>query len=1341
VASLSLSFLGRFEVTLDAEPLTAFGADKVRALLAFLAVESSRPHRRTELTALFWPELDEKKAAHNLSQSLLRLRQALRESKDAPSASFLVITPQDIQFNPYSNYQLDLFRFRELLKQCKQHHHPDAANCGVCLQWQRQAAELYRGDFLAGLFVSDSTAFEEWRILHQEKLRSQALETLQWLAAHSERSGEFDRMEGYARQQIALDPWGEEAHTQLMRALAYSGRTAAALKQYESYQGLLKKELGIQPSAETTCLYQKIRAGEIGPVTIAQPDDRESIWLSDQGERRQVTVLVCSRCLPDDIHDDADEVHEQMSSCDRHCEAIRNRFLGWRAARHGDACMVYFGYPQAHEDAPRRAVHSGLAIAAALEQQGSVQIGIHTGIVTVGEKRGPRWQDRDLVGKALEIARDCQRLAQPGEVIITENTRQLVLDSFEFQPARQPIRMASGQPLLVYRVLRENSTPSHLGWLAQTQRLTALTGREAEMQQLQTALQKSLEGKGQVVLLQGEPGIGKSRLVLELERNVPIIGKTTPADGQPNGPSVLWLSSRCLPHYQNTSLYPIIGLIEGLLGFRSGDSEKTRREKQAGILAWYQLDRPSVNWLLSLLLGLSTDTPAPESITKSQREQMREVFMALLKKRAADQPLVLVIEDLHWSDPSSLEWLEQSLVSLASAPCLTLLTARPGFNPPWLARPDVQATLLTLPLNPLQPEQAEKLVINLVQDRLLDENMRHAIITQTDGIPLFLEELTKAMLEAPAAEVNTGKPTEIPATLQDSLAARLGHLGAAKETAQWAAVLGREFSYPILQACVPYDEKRLQSDLARLFEAELIVPSDRYPQNLHHLGVGTDWYAFKHALVQDAAYTSMLKRTRQSYHRRIGKVMEERFPHIAEIRPEILAEHYFNANMQTQAVDFWLQAGEHALERGETLEAQTFFERSLERIAAQDYERHWRARQGRERVLNVRGERAAQEAELKALLEVAEALDDDIKRCRVLIRQASYTATLGNYRAALPLIEAAKTAARRAGDSTAELEALANQGQALLFSGEREAAQKVVEEALTQIARVSNQSVQALVFTVAAQYYMASNDLTRALKYQRQSAEATRLARNLTMEATVNANLGMLYSMLGLYSQARSAVMVGLERAELLGDRWLHASALRHLGYLTWCSGDRDAGRQMLEQSLQELEATGDLYGIAACQAYLGYILEEAGEYNLAAGYLAKARADFTQMGLEPDKFEAQAVEARVALALGRTDDAQQLASEVWNYLCEQGTEGISTPALVYLCVADVLTTTGNTAIAPHAVLEKGYREITGQAEKISNPEWRCSFLENVIENKALMERWVKCTAVECSAGSDALNV
>jgi DNA-binding SARP family transcriptional activator len=708
VAHLSLSLLGGFKITLDGKPVTAFGADKVRALLAYLAMESNRPQRRATLAAIFWPELPQERAAHNLRQSLLRLRRALHEDQVRPGdrSSFLLLTGQEVQFNPLSDCQLDVTDFLELVRAYRQHKHGATDGCPVCLGWLRQAADLYRGDLLAGFTLRDSLPFDEWQLVQREALRRQALDGLSRLVDHSERQNDSDGVLEYARRLVEIDPWQERAQLQLMTALARCGQEAAALEQYVTYSQRLAQEFGAAPTAEMTELSERIRKRQLtdrvvrGTVTsqAALPD-----------ERRQVTAMLCQWQNSATSHD-PEELHIGLLAFERTLAQISERYGGRQQPRHGSEFLVYFGFPVAQEDAARRAVSAALALLAATHGHDHIRLGIHTGMMVS--------HGHELVGNVPDRARDCLRLADGDSVTITADTERLVHGRFICQP------MSLADPIgqnLIYRIHAETAELDRLVWLDQTRRPISLIGREAELQQLAACFDRVYAGQGQVITVCGEPGIGKTRLTREFRQLCP-----WPA---------LWLESRCLPYFQNTSLYPIINLLEQLLGFEASDDAAVKREKLLATLACDDLAHQDTIWLLSLLLGLPTATPAPQTITEEQRERMRETCVTLLQREAARQPVMLLIEDLHWADPTTIAWLTRSLEALAAVPCVLWLNWRPEFVAPWRPRP----YLLTLNLEPLDPLQACRLVNEVAGLEMLPAEVCQQIVRQADGIPLFLK--------------------------------------------------------------------------------------------------------------------------------------------------------------------------------------------------------------------------------------------------------------------------------------------------------------------------------------------------------------------------------------------------------------------------------------------------------------------------------------------------------------------------------------------------------------------------------------------------------------------------
>ncbi|WP_108516550.1 adenylate/guanylate cyclase domain-containing protein [Bradyrhizobium algeriense] len=647
---------------------------------------------------------------------------------------------------------------------------------------------------------------------------------------------------------------------------------------------------------------------------------------SQGAERRQLTVMFCdlvgstalaSRLDPEDLREVIGDYHKDV-------ETVVDRFDGFVAKYMGDGVLAYFGYPQAHEDDAERAIRAGLEIVTTARPvpvapggRLQVRVGIATGLVVVGDLVGAgEAQERGVVGETPNLAARLQALAEPGSVVIAASTRKLTGEIFEYEELGEVELKGFVAPVAAWRVRGEGAVESRFEALHSAAALAPLVGREEEIQRLLRHWTQAKQGEGQVVLLTGEPGIGKSRLSVALEEHL---------FDEPH----MRLRYFCSPYHQNSALHPTIVQLERAAGFEREDTPGARLHKLEALLLQSLTPIADVILLAELLNIPSDDLYAPCELNPQRKKE--ETFEALLRQLVAltqHQPVLIIYEDMHWIDPSSRELLDRVIDRVASLPVLQLITFRPEFSPPWSGRSHV--TMIAL--SRLDRRQGALLVQRVAGNKALPTDTVEQIVTRTDGVPLFVEELTKAALEARAGGGNAegaliGASTSalaLPATLHASLLARLDRLGpAAKQVAQTGAAIGREFSYELLGAVATQNERELQNELARLVASELVFQHEAPPESV---------YTFKHALVQDAAYSTLLRSDRQQLHARIAEVVERRFPERVAREPELLAHHLTEARKTERAIGYWLKAGERAAERSANLEAIRHLTRGLEAL-------------------------------------------------------------------------------------------------------------------------------------------------------------------------------------------------------------------------------------------------------------------------------------------------------------------------------------------------------------------------------------------------------------------------
>ena len=592
-----------------------------------------------------------------------------------------------------------------------------------------------------------------------------------------------------------------------------------------------------------------------------------------------------------------------------------------RGALRRDGVLVYFGYPQAHEDDAEQAIRAGLELIGAvsvLKPNAPLQtrVGIATGLVVVGDLVGSgAAQEQAIVGETPNLAARLQGIAEPNMVVIAEGTRKLIGNLFELEDLGAKDLKGIAGPVRAWAALRASSAEGRFEAL-HASGLTALVGREEELELLLRRWSRAKTGEGQVVLLSGEAGIGKSRLTAALLERLA---------SEPH----MRLRYFCSPQHTDSAFYPIIGQMERAAGLAHDDTAQAKLDKLDALLAQSFTPREDAA-LIAEMLSLPNDGryPTLELAPQQRRQRTLEALTTQIEVLTRQSPVLMIFEDAHWIDPTSHEALGRAVDRIRTLGVLLIVTFRPEFEPPWIGRAHVTA----LTINRLAQRDIDAMIDRVVGNKLIPASIRQDIIERTDGIPLFVEEMTKAVLEAgsesEARQTAGAVPSPalaVPASLHASLMARLDRLGPAKEVAQIGAAIGREFSHALLAAVVRKPEAELNSALDRLTAAGLLSRQGVPP----HAS-----YLFKHALVQDAAYGTLLREPRRALHARIAETLESQFAEIAENQPELLARHYTEAGLIEKAASLWGKAGQRSLERSALVEAVEQLSRALEHIAA-----------------------------------------------------------------------------------------------------------------------------------------------------------------------------------------------------------------------------------------------------------------------------------------------------------------------------------------------------------------------------------------------------------------------
>jgi class 3 adenylate cyclase/predicted ATPase len=1020
------------------------------------------------------------------------------------------------------------------------------------------------------------------------------------------------------------------------------------------------RELGVKSIGHRRRLLDAISAlGAVMP-SVAVTTASHDVPPLTEAERRQLTVMFCdlvgstelaARLDPEDLRDVIGAYHRAVAG-------VVRSFEGFVAKYMGDGVLAYFGYPQAHEDDAERAVRAGLGAIQAVGRLDvksvklKARVGIATGLVVVGDLIGEgSAQEQSVVGETPNLAARLQALAAPDAVVIAAATRRLVGDLFEYRDLGAVEIKGIAGPVPVWQVLRPSAVASRFEALRGSA-LTPLVGRDEEIDLLMRRWARAKGGDGQVVLVSGEPGLGKSRISAALEER---------SQAEPHFRQRYF----CSPYRQDSSLYPFIDQIERAARFAPVDLPASKLEKLESLLARGSALDEDIALIADLLSMPSSERhPSPDLSPQRKKERTLEALIGRLESLARRRPVLIIFEDAHWIDPTSRELLDLAVERVRNLPVLLVVTFRPEFQPPWTDQPHVTILLL----NRLDNRNRTALVKQIVGGKALPDAVVAQIVERTDGVPLFIEELTKSVLESglfyeeedhSALEAPL-PPLAIPTSLHGSLMARLDRLGSVRHLAQIGAAFGRWFRYTSLRAVSGLPEDELQAALARLVASELVFQNGTPPDAV---------YTFKHALVQEAAYGSLLRTTRQELHGRIAETLETLSPELIDSQPEFFARHYAEAGLVDKSVSYWSRAGHKSVARAAIVEAAAQFQKGLDQLALLPESRE-RQRQELEFYSSLsaalraaKGQGAPETGHAYARArELWKRLGSPSEFVQIPYGQSRYHAHCGEFDLARRLDEDLLRLSRQRNDAAGLVLGHLSTGINLMFVGMFALSRSHLEEALALYDPISQRSlvrqagVHPHIFSQAylgnVLFYLGFPDQALA-KSNAIISEARRLAHPPSLAGSLAIGVRLL-SLVGDDAALEEGVNQLIAVATEQGFPHWRAQGAIYRGWLKVKNGDTTEGMTLLQGGLTAYRAGGAELFVPHYFALLAAACEIAGRVEDSLTLLGDALDIVERTGERWFATELNRQKGQLLLRQGCFDAAEELYRKALSIAEEQ---------------------------------------------------------------------------------------